>query len=80
MMSIRLGGGPPARASGATPLPAALDHATAVLACPYCRGRLRPEDRSLVCALGHRFDVARHGSVRLDVGRGHAGTKAMTAT
>jgi 23S rRNA (guanine745-N1)-methyltransferase len=23
-----------------------------------------------VCRLGHRFDVARHGSVRLDVGRG----------
>jgi 23S rRNA (guanine745-N1)-methyltransferase len=24
-----------------------------------------------VCPLGHRFDVARHGSVRLDAGRGH---------
>ena len=24
-----------------------------------------------MCPLGHRFDVARHGSVRLDVGRGH---------
>jgi 23S rRNA (guanine745-N1)-methyltransferase len=41
-----------------------------VLACPHCRGRLRPEDRSLVCRLGHRFDVARHGSVRLDAGHG----------
>jgi 23S rRNA (guanine745-N1)-methyltransferase len=40
-----------------------------VLACPHCRGPLRPEDQSLVCRRGHRFDVARHGSVRLDAGR-----------
>ncbi len=67
MTSIRSGGRAPA---GAGPLPAPLERATAVLACPYCRGRLCPEDRSLVCRLGHRFDVARQGSVRLDAGRG----------
>ena len=72
MMSICPGGRAPARARcRANPLPAALEHATAVLACPHCRGRLCPDHRSLVCPLGHRFDVARHGSVRLDVGRGH---------
>ena len=71
MMSISPGGRAPAHARRrADPLPAPLEHATAVLACPHCRGRLRPEERSLVCPLGHRFDVARHGSVRLDVGRG----------
>jgi 23S rRNA (guanine745-N1)-methyltransferase len=53
-------------------LPAPLRRATAVLACPYCRGLLRPEDRSLVCRLGHRFDVARRGSVRLDVAPGRS--------
>jgi 23S rRNA (guanine745-N1)-methyltransferase len=66
----------PARAGCADPLPPPLRRATAVLACPHCRGRLGPDDRSLVCRLGHRFDVARHGGVRLDAGRGrcrHAG-------
>ena len=70
MVSMRSGGLVPARARRAQPLPAPLRRATAVLACPYCRGRLRPDGRSLVCRLGHRFDVARYGSVRLDVGRG----------
>jgi 23S rRNA (guanine745-N1)-methyltransferase len=46
-----------------------LERATAVLACPHCRGPLSLDDRSLVCAHGHRFDVAHHGGVRLDRGR-----------
>lgn len=53
-----------------TSLPAPLRRATAVLACPHCRGHLCAENRSLVCPRGHRFDVARQGSVRLDAGRG----------
>jgi 23S rRNA (guanine745-N1)-methyltransferase len=68
MVPVRPGGHSPARARRADLLPAPLERATAVLACPHCRGRLDPENRSLVCRLGHRFDVARHGSVRLDVG------------
>ncbi len=63
-MTSLLGGPAPASL-----LPAPLERATAVLACPHCRGRLRPEDRSLICPLGHRFDVARHGGVRLERGR-----------
>jgi 23S rRNA (guanine745-N1)-methyltransferase len=51
----------------------ALVRATAVLACPHCQGPLRPDDRSLLCPRGHRFDVARRGSVRLDARRRHAG-------
>lgn len=58
-----------APARRAKPVPAPLRRATAVLACPHCRGRLRPHGRSLVCRRGHRFDVACQGSVRLDVGR-----------
>src|SRR4051812_21330771 len=73
MMTLSPGGPAPARARRADPLPAPLRHATAVLACPHCRGRLRADDRSLVCGAGHRFDVARQGSVRLDGGRGPAG-------
>jgi 23S rRNA (guanine745-N1)-methyltransferase len=49
-------------------LPPALVDATAVLACPSCRGSLEPEGQSLVCREGHRFDVARRGNVWLDVG------------
>jgi 23S rRNA (guanine745-N1)-methyltransferase len=70
MISMRSQGRASARPGCCDPLPAPLVRATAVLACPHCRGRLRPEDRSLACRLGHRFDVARHGGVRLDVGRG----------
>jgi 23S rRNA (guanine745-N1)-methyltransferase len=69
MRSTHPGGREPARVRCAHPFPAPLQRAMAVLACPHCRGRLCPEDRSLVCRLGHRFDVARHGGVRLDVGR-----------
>ena len=72
MDSVRSGGHAPARAVRADLLPAPLRRATAVLACPHCRGRLFPEHRSLVCRRGHRFDVARHGGVRLDVGRGRS--------
>ena len=70
-MSICPSGRAPARRHRPDLLPAPLEHATAVLACPHCRGLLSPDQRSLVCRLGHRFDVARHGGVRLDSGRGH---------
>ena len=38
--------------------------------CPVCRGALRLEDRSLRCAAGHTFDLARQGYVNLLSGGG----------
>lgn len=35
------------------------------LRCPHCDGDLTPTDRTLGCARGHSFDIARHGHVSL---------------
>jgi len=37
----------------------------ALLVCPHCRGDLRVVGRTLTCASGHTFDVARQGYVSL---------------
>lgn len=43
------------------------------LTCPLCGGVLDREEKSLVCGLGHRFDIARQGYVNLlPVGRKHS--------
>ena len=47
----------------------ARDTALRILRCPICRLDLNPGDRSLVCARGHNFDLARSGYVNLMVGR-----------
>jgi len=60
---------------------AALDAALPLLACPVCAGRLGREDGALACPQGHRFDVARTGTVNL-AGRAaprNADTPAMVA-
>ncbi len=41
------------------------DHLVRVLACPHCRASLDVVDRTLRCAAGHAFDVARQGYVSL---------------
>jgi 23S rRNA (guanine745-N1)-methyltransferase len=41
----------------------------AALRCPLEGGALQLDDRSLACAEGHRFDLARQGYVNLVVGR-----------
>ena len=46
-----------------------------LLACPMCRGAVVVQDRSLVCAEGHCFDLARQGYVSFVGGAGaQAGT------
>jgi len=40
-----------------------------ILRCPICRLDLDPGDRSLVCARGHSFDLARSGYINLMGGR-----------
>ena len=42
---------------------------TAILRCPYCSGPLALADRTLVCPVGHRFDLAREGYVNLSRSR-----------
>lgn len=53
----------------------------ALTACPVCRGDLRAGDRTLRCAAGHAFDLARQGYVNLLTGRaaGTADTAGMVA-
>jgi 23S rRNA (guanine745-N1)-methyltransferase len=48
------------------------------LRCPHCRAELAVTDRSLRCAQGHSFDIARQGYVALTGGRGtvHRGDSA----
>jgi 23S rRNA (guanine745-N1)-methyltransferase len=51
-----------------------------LLACPHCGGDLEDEGRTLRCARGHSFDVARQGYVALIPGgelRHHGDTRAM---
>ncbi|WP_289008112.1 putative RNA methyltransferase [uncultured Thermomonospora sp.] len=44
------------------------------LACPLCRDGLTVADKSLRCAAGHSFDIARQGYVNLLPGNARAGT------
>ena len=44
------------------------------LRCPVCAGALHLDGGRLACALGHSFDVARHGYVNLITGRPGPGT------
>lgn len=36
-----------------------------MLICPVCGGKLRVEEKSFLCAKGHRFDMAKEGYVNL---------------
>ncbi|MBQ8369613.1 MAG: methyltransferase domain-containing protein [Clostridia bacterium] len=36
-----------------------------IITCPVCGGELRRENRSLVCASGHTFDIAKSGYVNM---------------
>ena len=52
------------------------------LICPICEKDLSRQDKSLVCPMGHRFDIARQGYVNLlTVQRRHSAhpASAMTA-
>jgi len=53
-----------------------------LLRCPHCEGRLEASGRSVRCALGHSFDVARQGYVGLlrgDAQTATGDTAAMVA-
>jgi 23S rRNA (guanine745-N1)-methyltransferase len=41
------------------------ERAVATLRCPHCGAQLRRRDRTLTCAAGHHFDLARQGYVNL---------------
>jgi 23S rRNA (guanine745-N1)-methyltransferase len=59
-----------------------LDDVLPLLACPLCRGALSRAGRSVACANGHSFDVARQGYVSLlpgDARLGSADTADMVA-
>lgn len=62
-------------------VPPALLSVLAALACPHCGDALAPEGRTLRCAAGHAFDVARQGYVNLLPGarRHEADTAGMVA-
>lgn len=45
-----------------------------VLACPVCHSTLQEADRTLRCAEGHSFDIARQGYVNLLPGNARTGT------
>lgn len=49
------------------------------LRCPVCGGDLACEERSLRCAAGHAFDIARHGYAGLLTGNARAGTADTAA-
>ena len=49
------------------------------LACPHCRGPLTLDGASVLCAVGHRFDVARQGYVNLLTTGAHTGTADTAA-
>ncbi|MDQ2797758.1 MAG: methyltransferase domain-containing protein, partial [Actinomycetota bacterium] len=60
----------------------ALDSIVAVLRCPVCSSTFEIDERRLVCANGHSYDIARHGYANLMSGRGGPGsgdTAAMVA-
>jgi 23S rRNA (guanine745-N1)-methyltransferase len=57
--------------------PSAFDAVVTRLQCPVCAGSLRRDDRRLLCASGHAFDLARHGYANLTSGhRRHHGDDA----
>jgi 23S rRNA (guanine745-N1)-methyltransferase len=59
-----------------------LDDVLHLLACPHCAAPLSRAERSVACANGHSFDVARQGYVSLlpgDARLGSADTAAMVA-
>ncbi|MBB0243747.1 methyltransferase domain-containing protein [Streptomyces alkaliphilus] len=62
-------------------LPPALDLSLDLLRCPTCRTRrLHPDDGALRCAVGHTFDIARHGYAGLLTGtRATSGDDAAMA-
>jgi 23S rRNA (guanine745-N1)-methyltransferase len=49
------------------------------LRCPVCGGDLTCEERSLCCAAGHAFDIARQGYAGLLTGNARAGTADTAA-
>ena len=55
--------------------PAGLDAVRPVLRCPGCEGSLVRVARSLTCATGHRFDIARQGYVSLLARRPGSGSR-----
>lgn len=57
-------------------VPAPLVHGAALLRCPVCSGSLRVQERSLVCAQRHTYDIARQGHVTLARGAPAAGDDA----
>ncbi|MFI6157380.1 putative RNA methyltransferase [Kitasatospora sp. NPDC051170] len=44
------------------------------LTCPHCAQALAPHERTLRCAAGHSFDLAKQGYVSLLAGDAHTGT------
>ena len=70
----------PAATSGASGQSTA-GRLAAIAVCPVCGGELRAGDRTVRCAAGHAFDLARQGYVNLLTGRtaGTADTAAMVA-
>lgn len=51
-----------------------LDQVVGHLRCPHCSADLRVDGATLVCAAGHRHDIARQGYVNLLGGGAHTGT------
>ncbi|AXI79857.1 putative RNA methyltransferase [Peterkaempfera bronchialis] len=51
-----------------------MQHIAEYLACPHCGAALAPDGRTLRCAAGHSFDIARQGYVSLLPGDAHTGT------
>lgn len=51
-----------------------LDHVVGHLRCPHCAAEVRIEGATVVCATGHRHDIARQGYVNLLPGGAQAST------
>ena len=56
-----------------------LDHVVGYLRCPHCAADLRSDGATLVCATGHRHDIARQGYVSLLPGGARASTADSAA-
>ena len=57
----------------------ALGSAVSFLRCPVCAGEVQLRGRQLICAGGHRFDIARQGYVDLTTSRAGTGTADSAA-